>query len=39
MMNKILIPEGIDEIWRTTRDWVSADDYEVGYDRLYKRSS
>jgi hypothetical protein len=39
MMNQILIPEMIDEIWRTTRDWVSADDYEVGYDRLHKSSS
>ncbi|MFC5865126.1 hypothetical protein ACFPT7_22660 [Acidicapsa dinghuensis] len=39
MMQNIQIPDGIDEIWRTTRDWVSADDYEVGYDRLYKRSS
>ena len=39
MMQKIQIPDGIDEIWRTIRDWVSADEYEVGYDRLYKRSS
>jgi hypothetical protein len=39
MMKSILIPEGVDEIWRTIRDWVSADDYEVGYDRLYIRSS
>jgi hypothetical protein len=39
MMKSILIPEGVDEIWRTVRDWVSANDYEVGYDRLYIRSS
>lgn len=39
MMESILIPESVDEIWRTIRNWVSPDDYEVGYDRLVKRSS
>jgi hypothetical protein len=39
MMENILIPESVDEIWRTIRDWISPDDYEVGYDRLFKRSS
>ncbi len=38
MMESILIPDGVDEIWRTIRVWVSPDDYEVGYDRLHMRS-
>jgi hypothetical protein len=31
------IPGEIDEVWRTVRAWVSADGYEIGYDRLYAR--
>lgn len=37
MMENILIPQSVDEIWRTVRDWVSPDDYEIGYDALFKR--
>jgi len=39
MMENILVPESVDEIWRTIRDWVSPDDYEAGYERLFMRSS
>lgn len=37
LLEGISIPESIDEIWRTVRDWISEDDYEIGYDRLFKR--
>jgi hypothetical protein len=37
MMAKVLIPDEIDEIWRTIRDWVSPDDFQIGYDRLFSR--
>jgi hypothetical protein len=37
MMEKIVIPDVIDEVWRTIRDWISADDYQIGYDRLFRR--
>jgi hypothetical protein len=33
----IRIPPVVDEVWRTIRDWVSADDYRVGYERLFRR--
>jgi hypothetical protein len=34
----IHVPGVIDEIWRTIRDWISPDDYRVGYERLVTRS-
>jgi len=37
MMNAILVPDTVDEIWRTIRDWVSEDEYEVGYERLFQK--
>ena len=37
MMETISMPDNIDEVWRTTKNWISADEYEVGYDMLYKR--
>jgi hypothetical protein len=30
----ITIPEAIDEVWRTVRDWISHNDYKTGYNRL-----
>jgi hypothetical protein len=35
----IFVPVEIDEIWRTIHNWASAEDYEIGYDRLYERGS
>jgi hypothetical protein len=31
------IPTIIDEIWMTKRDWISEDDYEIGFERLFTR--
>ena len=28
-----------DEIWMTTREWVSEDDYEIGFERIFVRSA
>jgi hypothetical protein len=35
--DSIGVPPLIDEVWRTIRDWVSADDFRVGYERLFHR--
>jgi hypothetical protein len=37
LLEGIAVPTIIDEVWRTVRDWISADDYQIGYDRLYNR--
>src|ERR1700733_4814995 len=33
----ITIPGVIDEVWRTIRDWISSDDYQIGYERIFDR--
>jgi hypothetical protein len=35
--SQIVVPANLDEVWRTVREWASADDYEAGYDRLFVR--
>lgn len=35
LLEGIAVPTVIDEVWRTIRDWVSADDYQIGYERIY----
>jgi hypothetical protein len=37
LLEGITIPIVIDEVWRTIRDWISADDYQIGYERIYNR--
>jgi hypothetical protein len=37
LMNEVQIPENIDEIWMSKRDWISEDDFEIGYERLFVR--
>ena len=37
MMEKIVVPNSVDEVWRTIRDWVSADEYRMGYNLLFRR--
>jgi len=33
----IRVPPVIDEVWRTVREWISADDYRAAYERLFQR--
>lgn len=37
LLESIEVPMSVDEVWRTVRDWVSEDDYNVGYEHLYSR--
>jgi hypothetical protein len=37
MMEVVCVPDGIDEVWRTIREWVSEDEYQVGYERLFRK--
>jgi hypothetical protein len=37
LMTGIEIPETVDEIWMSRRDWVSAEDFEIGYQRLFNQ--
>lgn len=37
LMVNVSVPSNIDEVWRSMRDWVSADDFEVGYERLFMK--
>jgi hypothetical protein len=39
LLPRISIPACIDEIWMTKRDWVSEDDYEIGFARIFVRSA
>lgn len=39
LMATVTIPPNIDEIWMTKRDWVSEDDFEIGYERLFMRET
>ena len=33
----ISIPAVIDEIWMTVKDWISHDDFQIGYERIFVR--
>jgi hypothetical protein len=35
LMQSISIPSNIHEIWMSKREWVSENDFEVGYERLF----
>jgi hypothetical protein len=37
MIERIAVPKNIDEIWRTNQVWISEDDFEVGYERIFER--
>jgi hypothetical protein len=38
LLGRSAVPQIIDEIWMTKRDWVSEDDYEVGFERILTRA-
>ena len=33
----VTIPQSIDKIWMSKREWISEDGFEIGYRRLFKR--
>ena len=35
MIESIAVPPNIDEIWRTKQVWISEDDFEIGYERIF----
>jgi hypothetical protein len=35
LLKGMTIPVVVDEVWRTIRDWISPDDYEIGYERIH----
>jgi hypothetical protein len=37
LLSRISVPICIDEIWMTKREWVSEDDYEIGFERIFVR--
>jgi hypothetical protein len=38
LLERIALPQTIDEIWMTKCDWVSEDDFEIGFERLFVSS-
>ena len=36
MIESIAVPANIDEIWRTKQVWISEDDFEIGYERIFE---
>ncbi len=34
----VVIPSLIDEVWMTVKDWISHDEYKIGYERFFVRS-
>ncbi|SNT13800.1 hypothetical protein SAMN05421770_104338 [Granulicella rosea] len=38
LFKDVTIPNEIDVVWRTVRDWTSEDTYDIGYDQLHVRS-
>jgi hypothetical protein len=34
LLKELSVPDVIDEVWRSVRDWISEDDYQIGYERL-----
>lgn len=39
LMPTVLVPPNIDEVWMRKRDWTSEDDFEIGYARLFQRTT
>jgi hypothetical protein len=39
LLSRMAIPVCIDEIWMTKREWVSEDDYEIGFESIFVRSA
>jgi hypothetical protein len=37
LMLSVTVPANIDEVWMTKRDWVSEEDFDIGYERLFLR--
>jgi hypothetical protein len=37
LLGGLTVPIVIDEVWRSVRDWISADDYQIGYERIFSR--
>jgi hypothetical protein len=35
LLERIALPQTIDEIWMTKQVWVSEDDFEIGFERLF----
>jgi hypothetical protein len=39
LLHRTSVPDCIDEIWMTTREWISEDDYEIGFEKIFGRSA
>jgi hypothetical protein len=37
LLERIVLPQVINEIWMTKQVWVSEDDFEIGFERLFSR--
>jgi len=37
LMPDMAVPDCIDEIWMTTREWISEDDFAIGFARIFDR--
>jgi hypothetical protein len=37
LMLTLTVPSNIDEVWMSKRDWVSEEEFEIGYERLFSR--
>lgn len=37
LMSGMSVPDIIDEVWMSKRDWISEDEFEIGYERLFLR--
>jgi hypothetical protein len=37
LLSRIALPKTIDEIWMTKQVWVSEDDFEIGFERLFSK--
>jgi hypothetical protein len=35
VLKSLAIPPNVDEIWMTKPDWISEDDFEIGYEQLF----
>jgi hypothetical protein len=35
LLDRSAVQQIIDEIWMTKRDWISEDDYEIGFQRIF----
>jgi hypothetical protein len=38
LLDRIAVQQIIDEIWMAERDWVSEDDYDIGFKRIFVRT-